>query len=229
MITNPTMATKIGQEFKGVKVSKPSTVPVCPGMKVITPALRNPMNKMKNPMPTAIARLSAAGTTSMTYLRTPSSTRTVINTPSATTTPIASAGVSPKRADEVVGDDGIEAQTRSERESPVRVEPHGDGEETGDETGRGRDRAHVESGRGQHGRVDGNDVGHDEKGRQSRQHLGPRVGSMLPKTEEPFQTATRHSRGAGNGTVLSHDRPPPRRRWPEIFRGATRYLMWWDR
>ena len=89
------MATKIGHVFKGVRVSKPSTVPVCPGMKVITPALRNPMNKMKNPMPTAIARLSAAGTTSMTYLRTPSNTRTVINTPSATTTPIASAGVRP--------------------------------------------------------------------------------------------------------------------------------------
>ena len=57
----------------------------------------------------------------------------------------------PQRADEVVGDDGVEPQTRSEGEGPVRVEPHGDGEEPGDQTGRGRHRAHVESGRGEHG------------------------------------------------------------------------------
>ncbi len=61
----------------------------------IRPPLAKPMNRMKSPMPTPIARLSETGTAFMIASRMPITTRIVMATPSRTITPIAPAASRP--------------------------------------------------------------------------------------------------------------------------------------
>ncbi len=61
----------------------------------MAPPFTNPMNRMKRPMPTPIARLRASGTAFMIASRRPISTRTVTAMPSRTITPMAPGRVRP--------------------------------------------------------------------------------------------------------------------------------------
>ena len=161
------------------------TVPVCPGTKVMTPAFRSPMKRMKNPIPTEMARLSVSGTMSITYLRTPSSTSTVMRIPSATTTPIASAGVRPIAPTRLKATIAFSPKSGRQGEGPVGVEPHHDGEQPRP-PGRSRSppRA-IEPGRGEDRRVDGDDVGHHHEGGDPGQHLGPHRRAVLRSLKKP--------------------------------------------
>ncbi len=66
-----------------------------PAPATMRPASLNPMNRMKRPIPTPIARFSASGTAFMIASRRPTRTSTRTTRPSRTMTPIAPAGVRP--------------------------------------------------------------------------------------------------------------------------------------
>ncbi len=71
------------------------TVTSVPLPALMNPPFAKPMNRMKRPMPTPIARFRASGTAFMIASRRPARTRIVTRTPSITITPIAPAGESP--------------------------------------------------------------------------------------------------------------------------------------
>jgi hypothetical protein len=66
-----------------------------PPVLLMRPPSTNPMNRMKSPMPTAIARFRESGTAFMIASRRPTSTSSRTTSPSITITPIAPAGVRP--------------------------------------------------------------------------------------------------------------------------------------
>ena len=92
--TKPTRNTAIGSPCSG-----PSPTGSGPALGFTTkPAVKKPMNAMKSPMPTLIARLSPSGTASSMAWRKRVSTSSVITTPSRKTIVIACGHVSPRPA-----------------------------------------------------------------------------------------------------------------------------------
>jgi len=92
--TKPMRNTAIGRPR-----SVPSPTGKGPAVGLITrPEVKKPMNAMKRPMPTLIARLSPIGTASISASRKRVSTSTVMTAPSRNTTVIAWCHVSPRPA-----------------------------------------------------------------------------------------------------------------------------------
>ncbi len=81
---SPNRATATGADDRSPRVTG---TPGGPGFTM--PADTRPMKRMKRPMPTPMARLSAAGIAFMIASRKPVSTSAVITRPSSSTTPIA--------------------------------------------------------------------------------------------------------------------------------------------
>ncbi len=92
--TKPIRKTVIGRPR-----NVPSPTGSGPAAGLITsPEVKKPMNAMKRPMPTLIARLSPIGTASMSASRKRVSTSTVMMAPSRNTTVIACGHVRPRPA-----------------------------------------------------------------------------------------------------------------------------------
>ncbi len=86
-----------------------------------------------------------------------------------------------------VGEIGIEAHARRQRDGIARHDAHQDGAERRRQAGGGGDGGQRQSGIGQDGRVHQHDVGHGQKRRDPGQDLGAPVGTQMTEFKIAFE------------------------------------------
>ncbi|MNZ48045.1 hypothetical protein D3C78_657800 [compost metagenome] len=89
--------------------------------------------------------------------------------------------------DHGVGEEGVQAHARSETDRPVGVEAHEQATEGCGQAGGDKGRAMIDPGIGHDVRVDENDVGHGDEGRQAGSQFGLHGGAVETELEEPFE------------------------------------------
>ncbi|MNK89175.1 hypothetical protein D3C87_1091750 [compost metagenome] len=89
--------------------------------------------------------------------------------------------------DHGVGEEGVQAHARCEGDRVVGDQAHGRRADGGGQTGGDEHRALVHAGLAEDARVDEQNVGHGQKGRDARQNLGPHVGVVCLELKQPFQ------------------------------------------
>src|SRR5690606_2829100 len=92
-----------------------------------------------------------------------------------------------ERQDDGERDERVLAQVGSDDEGAPRPKPHGERAEEADDRRRGRGRLAIDAGRGKDARVDDENVGGREKGRQAGDNLASRRRPVPPKLKEALE------------------------------------------
>ncbi len=159
----------------------------------IMPPSQKPMNRMKRPMPTPIARFRPSGTAFMIASRRPTTTSRVMMRPSITITPIAEAGRHPQGGQRE-GHHGVQAEAGGQGERIVRGQAHEQGHESGDKCRAGGDGDRVKTQRsGDDRRVHGDDVDHHQECGNAGPNLGADVRPPFAQVEPALHVRTASS------------------------------------
>ncbi|MNQ71052.1 hypothetical protein D3C85_857090 [compost metagenome] len=86
-----------------------------------------------------------------------------------------------------VGEERVQSHARCQRNRVVGDQAHDGGADGGCQAGRDKHRALVHAGLAENARVDEQNVGHGQEGRDTGKNLGTHVGVVCLELKQPFQ------------------------------------------
>ncbi|MNZ81066.1 hypothetical protein D3C78_997230 [compost metagenome] len=125
--------------------------------------------------------------------------------------------------DHGVGKEGVQAHARREGDRVVGDQAHGRRADGSCQTGGDKHRALVHAGLAEDARVDEQNVGHGQKGRDARQNLGPHVGVVCLELKQPFQHVCSPWRAGRRECIdLNSKAQAAERAWKLLWAGKSR-------
>ena len=167
----------------GKLVSLPCVTRVA-GSSTTTPAFLSAIRARNRPMPAAIAILSDLGMAFTIHSRIGSTLMMKKMTPEMNTQPSATCQLQLHAADHAEGEVGVQPHAGRQRDRVVGQEGHQEAADGRRHAGRREHRAERHARRLQDVRVDEDDVGHRQEGRDPGHDLGPDVGLVLAELED---------------------------------------------